>query len=399
MISAVICTDFLSSPAHMETALGWAIRHDKLDVIKVLLELAEAVEEDGQWRLINPMLTRPNDYYDYFCYALRQGKTSLLEMFMKSTGCGLDYAALEAIEQETGLIKPDHYLGLTVNGRKRKDWAKSVNPNSYQSEHRVERLLHLAAYSGNIDSSESLYCCSNKGYLLTLSVHWLLSERPLYCLQEFIRLHPENKRAKLLAAQSNLAQVVHEAIGLDSNILPHLTIQGWNGKASAAVLDFWFKKYPELLEAKCPYGFTPLLRAVNCSNPEAIKYIIAKGADLRATTNRGHNFVHIACKTDTLNTIPGFPELPLLNVKTLLNVERLLSCLPKEADIKEMVKQRAYYAGELTTVWHRCAIVWSSLRGVQYLLRISEGQGLEVFNEGGNLPLHYVSYLISKQIK
>ncbi|KAF8453305.1 hypothetical protein BGX38DRAFT_1259120, partial [Terfezia claveryi] len=168
MISASFMMNYEGGRTY-ETLLSWAINNDKVDVILTLLELARTAEDDGQWRLINPVLSYPTSHSDNLCNALRLGKTSILETFIKATGCGLDYAALENAGHEKGTVKPEHYLGLTMNGRKRKDWAKSVNPNT---------------------GSET-----------------------------------DNKRAKVLAAQPDLAKVVEDAIGLDSEILAHLTIQ------------------------------------------------------------------------------------------------------------------------------------------------------------------------------
>lgn len=225
---------------------------------------------------------------------------------------------------------------------------------------------------------------------LTSIVHWLLSDRPLHCFQEFIRLNPDNKRAKVLAAQPDLSKVVEDAIGLDSEILAHLTIQGWNGKGSIAVLDFWFSKFPELLDSRCDDGLTPLLHAAHCKNARAVKYMITKGADLQATTNNGLNFVHIACG------LKSYPDnYSPLDMKAVENAEKLLSCLPKGIDIKQMVAHRALYDGELATIWHIFVNITPFLPGVEYLLRISGGQGLDVFNGGGNLPVHHVSIVAS----
>jgi len=368
-----------------ETLLSWAINNDKLDVIQTLLELARTAEDDGQWCLIKPVLSSPTNRIDNLCNALRLGKISIIETFIKATGCGLDYAALESAQHGKGSMKPEHYLGLTMNGRKRKDWAKSVNPNT-ESETATEKLLHIAAHQGNIDSGKSWRTQKYITHVLTSIVHWLLSDRPLHCLQEFIRLNPENKRAKVLAAQPDLAKVVEDAIGLDSEILAHLTIQGWNGKGSITVLDFWFSKFPELLEARCDDGLTPLLHAAHCRNDRAVKYMIAKGADLQATTNDGLNFVHIAFGLK--NNLSVYNPLDMGMVE---NAKRLLSCLPKDVDIKQMIAHRTMYRDELATIWHIFVDIKTFLPGVEYLLRISGGQGLDVFNGGGNLPIHHVS--------
>jgi len=153
MIKALFRMDFYGEYIS-ENLLSWAIRNDKVDVITTVLELARISEDDGQWHLIDPALSWPTSSLDSFCNALRLGKISILETFIKATGCGLDYTALESAGHEKGQMKPEHYLGLTINGQKRKDWAKSVDPNA-KSESATEKLLHLAAHQGNIDSGKS----------------------------------------------------------------------------------------------------------------------------------------------------------------------------------------------------------------------------------------------------
>lgn len=140
-----------------QNPLSWAVHNDRLDVVIFLLELAKETEEDGQWKLINAQLNDPNEDLDCFCLALRLGRITIIEHFMKLTGCGLDYFKLEATEQETGQIKPRYYMGLTINGHKKKDWAKAANPDTQQYYKAVHKFLHLAAYLANLDSGRFRY--------------------------------------------------------------------------------------------------------------------------------------------------------------------------------------------------------------------------------------------------
>ncbi|KAF8473823.1 hypothetical protein BDZ91DRAFT_339191 [Kalaharituber pfeilii] len=332
------------------TPLSWAVFHDRLDVVEALIGLANEADEDGAWKLINPQLNSPSkSSFDSFAMALRLGKTRIVETFMKETGCGPNF---EDFEQPTGVVKPQYYLGLSINGKKRKDWAKAANPNNNSGwTTSTEKLLHFAAFYGNLDS-----------------VHWLLSERPYHCIQEFLTLHPKNRRAKLLAAQSNLKQIVEDAIGIGSEILPHLTIKGWNGKNSAALLQFWFSKFPHLLESRNCRGLTPFLFAAAFDNVEAMKETISAGADVLAKDADQRNIVHIAAQSS--------------------NLESILSCLPKEMNIKDLVKHRAICKGISATVWYHIIEANCHLPSLKYLISISNGHGLEIINGDGNLPLH-----------
>lgn len=93
----------------------------------------------------------PNDAYHY---AITNGKTQLLGMVIKRTGAGIP---LDHLVKKSGVKinkKPRYYQGLTVYGKKRKDWATAGrNMVTRVSGSKTPPLLH-AALAGNIESVE-----------------------------------------------------------------------------------------------------------------------------------------------------------------------------------------------------------------------------------------------------
>ena len=135
--------------------LTWAIYHEKLDIVKTVLKLAQESEQGGAWKIAGLSLWQPNGGRDAWSIAMRLGRTAALELLVKATGSGINYAKLESAELETGVTKPQYYLGLTLHGKKRKDWANAANPNKQNTEP-THQLVHYAAYYGCMDTCELL---------------------------------------------------------------------------------------------------------------------------------------------------------------------------------------------------------------------------------------------------
>lgn len=108
---------------------------------------------------------------------------------------------------------------------------------------------------------------------------------------------------------------------------------------------------------------------------DAIKYLITKGADIYAKNTSGLNYLHLACGQPT-------------------KLQELLSCLPEDASVKDMLSHRFKYCDLFMTVWHCFVESQCYIPDVKYLLTHSGGHGLEIPNDGGNLPIHYVSTII-----
>lgn len=91
---------------------------------------------------------------DWMQWAVRKGKTQLLGMVIKRTGAGIP---LDHLVKKSGVEikkKPRYYQGLTVYGKKRKDWANAGrNMVTKTSGSRTPPLLD-AARAGNIESVE-----------------------------------------------------------------------------------------------------------------------------------------------------------------------------------------------------------------------------------------------------
>ncbi|KAI5807435.1 hypothetical protein DFH27DRAFT_319642 [Peziza echinospora] len=336
-------------------SLTWAVYRSDTVTIENLLQWADEQQVDGAYSLIGP--TPPSTsgiMHDPFVLAMRKGQIEVLKLFMQKVGLGLDYQTLQEREFDTGLVKPPYYPGLTIGGKRKKDWAKSANPQWQKAVGKVENLLPMAAALGNFTT-----------------FRWLLSDGPLQCVQQFIKDHPDNARAKLLARLSDLPQAIKEAINPECGLIAHLIARYWNGSQSEQLLDYWLGIHPSHLEAKCARGMTPLLVAVKMGKHDAIKYFLSKGANTLAKN----------LQSETM--------LDLSFAAGLERAQFVVPLIPKD-DLKRLLTHRSYIYNIASTVFRRLFYESGSISVplFEYLISISEGHGLDVFNGDGTLPIH-----------
>lgn len=144
-----------------------AIERDDMKMFKFLLEIATeqkslmAKHEDDQrcYTLAQPI----------FNHAIIKGRTGILAEMIKYCGAGIPFGELVSASGVELRTKPRYYEGLTIGGKKRKDWA--APPGQIQEYNqpggRFPPLLE-AAHVGNIDS-----------------VEWFMSDAPMRRYKEF----------------------------------------------------------------------------------------------------------------------------------------------------------------------------------------------------------------------
>lgn len=198
-------------------------------------------------------------------------------------------------------------------------------------------------------------------------MHWLFSDRPLYCFQEFTRKHPRNKRAEMLQRLPNLDEAVRRGVGVDSPLLPHLCIRGWNGHSMPAFKAL-LKKNPDYLEIRTPTGLTPLHTAALCKRIDAIRVLISEGANVYARDDHGRNAIHFA-------------------LNSLQKLEEFFACFT-EGCLRGLFTRRASGMTPLYSFMNQHPRRVDMLKIV---LKACNGIGLDIINGDGNLPIHKVS--------
>ena len=132
-----------------------------------------------------------------FIELLEKGKVRMLKEFIKRTGAGIP---LDYLVKQSGIevaAKPRYYQGLTVYGKKRKDWA-TAGRNMYVQPRglKASPVLH-AALHGQREM-----------------VEWLLGDEPLKLYTQFSKKADDDSRLKHLnAAPGRFESVVSKWLG------------------------------------------------------------------------------------------------------------------------------------------------------------------------------------------
>ncbi|KAK6526995.1 hypothetical protein TWF281_010191 [Arthrobotrys megalospora] len=336
---------------------------------------------------------------DYGSAAVEFERIEILETLMKWDGIGALLAekkteeGKEGEEEEENPIKPKYYLGLSIHGKKRKDWAKAANPNDTSSTAKSLRkpIGLFAAYYG-----------SHKAF------EWLLTDGPERTLREYQKKlegqkHPEDNQWLKVLQKADSA-TIRRWTGVDSPLLLHAIVLNTKVASDKDKSDeeklAWYTnniKYfldcnPKLLESKeNDYKVTPLLLAGSVMNKHAIQALINLGADLYAKQGEtGRNLVHMIvndCKSFDHNNSAGrkwediaacFEILPE-DFKTWAFTQRGLGDDVAYTPLAYFMARKRDYYGNSTT---------PCFTTVKIILEHSKGTDLNVRTSLGDLPIH-----------
>ncbi|KAF3909580.1 hypothetical protein AA313_de0205684 [Arthrobotrys entomopaga] len=333
--------------------------------------------------------------------AIQYGRVEFLEQFLKWHGIGALLSekkekAEEAEEEVT--VKPKSYIGLSIHGKKRKDWAKAANPNATNPITNLERkhMALFAAYFG----SHNIY-------------EWLQTDAPEAALRDYqkklegLKDAEENKYLKVL--QKADKDTIKRWIGCDHPLLLHAIVQNLTIRDDKTKSDeeklawyetnmkYFLDKNPTLLESKenC-YGATPLLLAGSVLNKYAIQALINLGADLHAKLpDTGRNLIHML-----LNGIHDYNENVYTASRTWQPITACLEILPEDFKAWAFTQRGlgddvaytplAYYLFRTTRSYY-AALANSEI--VEHLLAHSKGIELGIRTSLGDLPIHTVAKL------
>ncbi|KAI9646276.1 hypothetical protein NHQ30_005717 [Ciborinia camelliae] len=344
-----------------------AVEQDDLKMFKFLLEVATeqkalTAQHDDDQRCYN--LDR-----GIFDQALSSGRTAMLAEMIKYCGAGVPFGELvseSGVELET---KPKHYQGLTIGGKKRKDWAQP--PGQFQDRKRFEGRfppLLEAAKMGNIDS-----------------VEWFMSDAPMRRYKEFAERNKNDLRIRKLESGEGFDRTVSRWLETNNELLLHVAIlyspQTDNDKAKHLnLVKHLVSVLPEsVLSLKSSEGYTPLHLSVRRHNIPLIKYLLTIGASSRSRDGRNRNIMHTLAGAATSVTNETIPRL-----------EAIIQLFNKK-DIQEMLLERAdEYPSALTplALWMSQSSDYDSEDVIEVLLKHSTGAELEMINGEGDLPLH-----------
>ncbi|KAI3549731.1 hypothetical protein CABS01_12565 [Colletotrichum abscissum] len=270
-----------------QTLFQFVLQHDDLAGLKTLLDMASHFasqklvsgagvaqdEEDGR--------TGRFEFPEGdFLWAVKHGKTAALAEIISRTGAGIP---LDDLVKKSGVEmkrKSKYYLGLSVYGRKRKDWATAGRNMVVRSTGvRTPPLLH-AAMAGNIDA-----------------VEWFLGDAPHRHYVDFgkSKAAREDSRLKHLSqAPGGFDRAISKWLGIQNELVIHCAVMGPPTEATNQVIKYLAQACPASLDYKSTLGDTPLWLAFHFGRLDFARTLIAAGANQMARNNAGDNILHAA---------------------------------------------------------------------------------------------------------
>ncbi|KAA8568563.1 hypothetical protein EYC84_007581 [Monilinia fructicola] len=145
---------------------------------------------------------------EIFNEALSRGRTTMLAEMIRCCGAGVPWGELVSASGVELKTKPRYYEGLTIGGKKRKDWAQ--RPGQFEDPNEFERRfppLLEAAHMGSIDS-----------------VEWFMSDAPMRRFKEFADSNQNDIRIRSLEHGKGFDKVVSKWLNKNSELLLHVAI-------------------------------------------------------------------------------------------------------------------------------------------------------------------------------
>ncbi|KAF7880857.1 uncharacterized protein EAF02_006748 [Botrytis sinoallii] len=361
--------DGSSSSIGMSSLFDYAVEQDDMKMFKFLLDIA------GEQKAL--MAKHEDDRRCYsldtsvFNKALSKGRTTMIAEMIKYCGSGVPFGMLVSSSGVEIKTKPRYYEGLSIGGKKRKDWARP--PTHIQDfdhfEGRFPPLLE-AAQMGNIES-----------------VEWFMSDAPMRHYKEFAERNKDDLRIRTLESGAGFENTISKWLEINSELLLHVAIlhdpQTDEDKIKHLnLIKHLVSVLPDsVLSLKSAQGYSPLHLAVNRKNIPIIEYLLSVGASPRSRDRQNRNIMHtLAADAITVKK------------ETVACLESIIKLFNKK-DVQEMLLERSDdYPSAVTplALWMSKATHYDSADVIEVLLKYSNCEELEMINGEGDLPLHVV---------
>lgn len=319
---------------------------------------------------------------EVFATAIGKGRIEVMAELIRRTGAGLP---LEHLVEGSGVElkeQPRYYQGLSVYGKKRKDWANAGREVAQQppNQNSTTSPLLRAAEARCIES-----------------IQWFLSDAPLRHYLEFAKSKAaqEDPRMQHLGrAPGGVEGAIARWLDDQGELIIHAVIVNSVSTDVSDLVLYLIKACPEAVEAKSHDNVTPLMQAVYMGRIELVKLLLEAGADPNVKTSSWNNILHAA----------------LLHTPPADKLKELLSLFDREAVIR-MITERSSLSSDGRTPLHQ----WiASIRGNDvhdksvavfnlFVEMSSEAvtTALNLLDASGDTPLHdmLTSHASSKVIR
>jgi len=354
------------------TLMEYVLARGDMHLLTFLLDVLQ--EYTGQAEITD----KAYDHQNFnFSKAILHGQPHMLAELIERTAIGLsiDELALEhGATDSTAASK--YYQGLSVHGKKRKDWAAAGRNSSGMEEFgpQVPPLLR-AVYDGTLEQ-----------------VEWMLSDAPLRCYKQFAQAHQDDKRLqKISTSAGSFETALKGFLKSRSHLAIHCCLARSDLSAETQeILKYLIEALPEAVEARSEDQLTPLLRAFQLHDLEAAKILIEAGADQTVRDEQGMNLLH------QLFVPKGHVGHAHQNVDHMRN---MIEIIDKRLLPSMYLQRTSFEPGSLTPL----ALWLSQMRGskefqanvTRLVLEYGDGSELETLNGEGLTVLHTVAQMFS----
>ncbi|PPJ55848.1 hypothetical protein CBER1_07442 [Cercospora berteroae] len=367
--SQLISAEKYKTVGEPQNLIQFALHKDDQDLLIALLSLGQQytekyVDEDDESAKRFFVIEE-----DDFLEAIKLDRPHLVAEIIKRTGAGIP---LDALVRKSGVEvveKPKYYQGLSVYGKKRKDWADRGRDQTYQPFEAHRPPFLEACRANSLDM-----------------VEWFLSDAPMRSYKEFAKANKDDKRIKLLGeAKGGFEATVAKFLNTRANLAIHCCLLTKPLPETEAMLKFLIKALPESLNFKSQDGLTPLMLCFRFQREKEAKILIDAAADQTTRTAASDNLVH------------GLLYRTISGDKGLSRLERMLQLIDKRLLPTLFMERSARHPGSLTPIAQWLQQVSESYGLEKYadqvlrkLLTWSECKELNFVNGEGNTPIHVV---------
>ncbi|KAJ6102464.1 hypothetical protein N7486_004891 [Penicillium sp. IBT 16267x] len=313
-----------------------------------------------------------------FQLAIALGRIDCLVKMIQTTAAGLPVAKM----CEWSGIKPKeehlYYPGLSIRGKKRKDWADAGRVVEMPPPGSRPPLL-IAATQGNLPATE-----------------WFLGTAPgrYYVNYANSRVEDENMK-RLSQSKLGLEGSILNWLQTRNNLVLHCAVMSRPCEESERLVQYLVDHHPECLEVRSSGGYTPLGLACSLHRTSYARILIAGGANQSTRDSDSHNLIHLLLNS-TEKAICEKPEdiAPLIS---LLNPQLVPLMLVQRAGDGSMTPlarwlqsnySKATWDTQDPTFKETCDRMAAMTRLLMSYDESSNQKQLEILDGSGNAAVH-----------
>lgn len=344
--------------------IRYAIAKNDMPMLQLLTDigngLAKSKADDSNLKVFG---CSESDYE----FALRLGRTVMVGHLIATTGANIPLDKLVDTSGVTIQEKPKYYQGLSVYGKKRKDWAEQGRGITRQAGIEAHPPLLSAIFEGNLESTE-----------------YFMGDAPLRRSQEFVAANRGDPRIKSLSqADGGINEVLSTWLLARNNLAIHMAVMSKPPKrGSHPTLEYLIREMPENIDAKSSSGTTPLHLAFQLNRLYAAKILISSGANQATRNRKGENLVHSILEAN--RSKPDALRIAL----ALLEPSLISSMLLERCSSNDIGSLTPLSFWIHTTSFDNNSN--SSLEILQILFHYSKGADLEIMDGAGDYPLNFL---------